>query len=154
MVTCTRLTTLKEFVDQYNNALRKMIKNENIVDFNSFNDTISCVSRFSFEKQFQQLYTSAKFKEIQEEIREVLYCSGSLLKGEGGISTYQVTEQVEINDAYTKKIYFNVYYNEPSCEVSCSCCWFQLRGILCKHAIYVLITLDVTVLPKKYFLSR
>ncbi|XP_059460602.1 protein FAR1-RELATED SEQUENCE 5-like isoform X2 [Corylus avellana] len=148
------LTTLKEFVDQYDNALRKMIENENVADFNSFNDTIPCVSRFYFEKQFQQLYTSTKFKEVQEEIREVLYCSGSLLKSEGGISTYQVTERVEINDAYTKKVCFNVYYNEPSCEVSCSCCWFQSRGILCRHAISVLTTLDVTVLPEKYFLNR
>jgi hypothetical protein len=73
-------TTLKEFVDQYDNALHKKDENENVVDFNSFNGTIACVSRFSFEKKCQQLYTIAKFKEVQEEIREVMYCSISLIK--------------------------------------------------------------------------
>ena len=45
-------TTLKEFVDQYDNALRKKVENENVDDFNSFNSTIACVSTFSFEKKF------------------------------------------------------------------------------------------------------
>jgi hypothetical protein len=71
-------TTLKEFVDQYNNALRKKVENESVADFNYFNVTFSCASRFSFEKQFQQLYIYAKFKEVQEELREMLYCTGLL----------------------------------------------------------------------------
>jgi hypothetical protein len=111
-------TTVKEFIDQYDNDLRRKVENESAADFHSFNVTISCVSRFSFEKQFQQVYTHAKFKKVQEEIREVLYCTGSLLTSEGEISTYQVTEQVDINDAYTKKVCVDVYYNEASCEVN------------------------------------
>ena len=75
-------TTLKEFVDGYDNALRKKVENESITDFKSFNSTIACVSKFSFEKTFQQLYTIAKFKEVQEEIKEVMYCSVCLIKRE------------------------------------------------------------------------
>ena len=45
-------TTLKEFVDQYDNALRKKAKNESVADFYFFNVTLLCVSVFSFEKQF------------------------------------------------------------------------------------------------------
>jgi hypothetical protein len=97
-------TTLKEFVDQYDdNALCKNVENENVVDFNSFNNTIACVSRFSFEKKFQLLYSIAKFKKVQEEIRDVLYCSISLVKIEGAIFTYQVIKRVEVIDVYTKK---------------------------------------------------
>jgi hypothetical protein len=73
-------TSLKEFVDQYDNALCTKVENENLVDFNSFNVTISCVSEFPFEMQFQKLYTHEKYKEVQKEIRDVLYCSNSLLK--------------------------------------------------------------------------
>jgi hypothetical protein len=72
-------TTLKEFVDGYDNALRKKVENENIADFKSFNSKIACVSKFSFEKKFQQLYTNTKFKEVQEEIKEVMYCSVDLI---------------------------------------------------------------------------
>jgi hypothetical protein len=32
-----------------------------------------------------------------------MYCTNSLLKSEGGISTYQVIERVHINGAYIKK---------------------------------------------------
>jgi hypothetical protein len=41
-----------EFVDGYDNALRKKVENENITDFKSFNSTIACVSKYSFEKKF------------------------------------------------------------------------------------------------------
>ena len=109
--------TLKELVDQYDNALHKKVENENVADFNSFNGTIACVDRFSFEKKFQQLYTIEKFKEVQEEIRKVMYCSISLIKREGAICTYQVTKRVEVSDAYIKKVCIIVYCNE-SCEVN------------------------------------
>ncbi|KAF5447271.1 hypothetical protein F2P56_032838 [Juglans regia] len=60
-------TTLKKFVDQFDNALRKKVEVETIADFNSYNQTIPCVTPFLFEKQFQAVYTNAKFKEIQGE---------------------------------------------------------------------------------------
>jgi zinc finger SWIM domain-containing protein 3 len=120
-------TSLKEFVDQYDNALRRKVEVENVVDFDSFNTTISCVSYWPLEKQFQKIYTHAKFKEVQKEISVVMYCSSSLLKSECGISTYQVIEQVEINESYRKKIVFNVCYNGHACEVNCSCCLFESR---------------------------
>jgi len=148
-------TSLKEFVDQYDNALRRKVEVENVADFDSFNTTISCVSYWPFEKQFQKIYTHAKFKEIQKEISEIMYCGSSLLKSECGIRTYQVIERVEINESYRKKIVFNVCYNGPVCEVNCSCRLFESRGILCKHAISVLTTFeDVDLLPEKYFLNR
>jgi hypothetical protein len=148
-------TTLKEFVDQYDSALHRKVENESVADdFVSFNETIACLSRFPFEKKFQQLYTIAKFKEVQEEIKEVMYCSNSLNTREGAMCTYQVTEQVQINDAYTKNVCFVVYYNESSCEENCSCCLFESRGILCKHIISVLNIVGVTSLPEKYFLNR
>jgi len=81
-------TSLKEFVDQYNDALRRKVEVENVVDFDSFNTTFSCVSYWTLEKQFQKIYTHAKFKEVQKEISEVMYCASSLLKSECGISTY------------------------------------------------------------------
>jgi hypothetical protein len=81
-------TSLKEFVDQYDNALRRKVEVENVADFDSFNTTISCVSYWPFEKQFQKIYTHAKFKEVQKEISEIMYCGSSLLKIECGIRTY------------------------------------------------------------------
>jgi hypothetical protein len=143
-------------VDQYDNALRRKVEVENVADFDSFHTTISCVSRYPFEKQFQKMYTHAKFKEVQKEISEIMYCGCSRLESEGGINTtYQVIERIEISDSYMKKVCFTVYYNEPSCEVNCSYHLFESRGILCRHVMDVLtICEDVKLLPKKYFLNR
>ncbi|XP_042972798.1 protein FAR1-RELATED SEQUENCE 5-like [Carya illinoinensis] len=65
-------TNLKEFVDQFNNALKRKIKNENQAKFLSFSGTIPCVSRSPIEKKFQVLYTNAKFKEVQQQVISVL----------------------------------------------------------------------------------
>ncbi|XP_040989059.1 protein FAR1-RELATED SEQUENCE 5-like [Juglans microcarpa x Juglans regia] len=45
-------TNLKEFVDQFDNALKKKIENENAADFHSFNVTIPVVSISPLEKIF------------------------------------------------------------------------------------------------------
>jgi zinc finger SWIM domain-containing protein 3 len=84
-------TTLKEFVDKYDNVLHQKVDNENIINFKSFNSTIACVNKFSFEKKFQQFYTIVKFKEVQEKIREVVYYSVYFIKRKYAICTYQVT---------------------------------------------------------------
>ncbi|XP_059436803.1 protein FAR1-RELATED SEQUENCE 4-like [Corylus avellana] len=55
---------LKEFVDQFDNALRRKAENEKVADFNSFHAILPCISHFSIEKKFQELYTNAKFKEV------------------------------------------------------------------------------------------
>jgi hypothetical protein len=37
-------TTLKEFVDEYDNGLRRMVESETRADFDSFNRTIPCIA--------------------------------------------------------------------------------------------------------------
>ena len=43
-------TTLKEFVDQFDSALSKMVEKEAISDFNSFNRMIPCLTPYPLEK--------------------------------------------------------------------------------------------------------
>ena len=65
-------TTLKEFVDQFDNALRRMVERERKSDFDSFNHTIQYFFSFPLKKVFQEVYTNAKFKEVQREfVKEV-----------------------------------------------------------------------------------
>ncbi|XP_042971217.1 protein FAR1-RELATED SEQUENCE 5-like [Carya illinoinensis] len=65
-------TNLKEFVDQFDNALKKKIENENMADFHSFNVTIPCISRSPIEKRYQDLYTNAKFREVQHQLTGII----------------------------------------------------------------------------------
>ncbi|KAL7199835.1 hypothetical protein ACSBR2_022025 [Camellia fascicularis] len=71
-------TTLKQFVEQYENALEKKVENENGEEFNSLNSYIPCITQYPFEKQFQKAYTIAKFKEFQQEAVGQLHCNLSL----------------------------------------------------------------------------
>ncbi|KAF5443133.1 hypothetical protein F2P56_035720 [Juglans regia] len=47
-------TNLKKFVDQFDNALKKKIENENHAEFKSFSQVIPYVSRSLIEKKFQE----------------------------------------------------------------------------------------------------
>ncbi|KAF5443255.1 hypothetical protein F2P56_035826 [Juglans regia] len=60
-------TTLKEFIDQFDNALRKKVENEMAANFHSFNCIVPCISHLPVEKKFQEVYTNSKFKEVQTE---------------------------------------------------------------------------------------
>ncbi|CAJ2653121.1 unnamed protein product [Trifolium pratense] len=66
-------TSLKQFVEQYDNALRDKIEKENKADFDSFNTVIACLSHFGFESQFQKAFTNAKFQEFQEEVASMIH---------------------------------------------------------------------------------
>ncbi|XP_042978794.1 protein FAR1-RELATED SEQUENCE 1-like [Carya illinoinensis] len=129
-------TTLKEFVDQFDNALRKKVEVETTADFNSANQTIPCSSAFRIEKQFQAVYTSAKFKE------------------EGCISTYDVLDEITIDDDHVKSVKYTVYFNEEEVDLKCTCALFEMRGILCRHALNVCQMNKIHALPEKYILDR
>jgi hypothetical protein len=131
-----------------------MVENETRTDFKSFNSTIKCVSKFLLQNKFQHIYTNAKFKDVQEEFTRIIFCNNSHLKKEGAISSYQVTEFDVISEKYIKDVKFCVGFNEDEIEVLCSCALFELRRILCRHSISVLLTRKVTVLSSKYFLDR
>ncbi|XP_062158806.1 protein FAR1-RELATED SEQUENCE 4-like [Alnus glutinosa] len=146
-------TTLKEFVDEYDNALRRMVESETRADFDSFNRTISCISALQLEKLFQVVYTNAKFKEVHDQFVKMMSCNNSHLKSEGAISTFEVIEYVAVGDHLIEKT-FLVYFNEDELEVKSTCALFEVRGILCRHSLSVLRTKKVTTLPQRYILDR
>ncbi|XP_041001610.1 protein FAR1-RELATED SEQUENCE 4-like [Juglans microcarpa x Juglans regia] len=113
-------TTLKEFVDQFDNALRKKVETEMTTDFQSCNQTIPCVSLFKIEKQVQLLYTNVKFKEVQAEVWGMLLCNPSLVSIEGSISTFDVFEEISTPNGQSKIVKYIVYFNEDECEVKCT----------------------------------
>ncbi|GAV90866.1 LOW QUALITY PROTEIN: rve domain-containing protein/SWIM domain-containing protein, partial [Cephalotus follicularis] len=129
-------TTLKQFVEQYNNALRSKAEKEKLVDYNCFN-TYTLITHYNIEKQFQEAYTNDKDKEVQEEFRKNMYCHSSLVKEEGTMFTYNVLEEIEIGEG-TKDVIFKVDFKEEKCVLDCICHFFEFRGIFCRHALAVL----------------
>ncbi|KAG6664693.1 hypothetical protein CIPAW_02G111900 [Carya illinoinensis] len=129
-------TNLKEFVDEFENTLRKKIENANSANFHSFNATIPYISRSLIEKRFQELYTYAKFMEIQRQVLDVLDMDPTLLKRNGVIKTYLVEDEVRVEE-FIKLVTHYVDFNEEECDAKCSCRLFHIRGILCRHSLTI-----------------
>lgn len=68
------------------------VENENVAEFSSFGIAIPCITHYPIEKQFQELYTNAKFREDQDEFKGLLYCCATLVTCNGAMYTYQVRD--------------------------------------------------------------
>ncbi|KAF5454711.1 hypothetical protein F2P56_024357 [Juglans regia] len=147
-------TTLKQFVDQYDSALRRKVENEAIANFNSFNTDIPCISRYPLEKQFQSAYTLAKFKEVQEKLRGFLYLTTKEMGCEDGRYMFVVVDEIQVGNDLLKRVTFNVEVDQDPLDVKCSCKLFEFRGILCRHTLRVLTQMGQHTIPSKYILDR
>ncbi|XP_042967437.1 protein FAR1-RELATED SEQUENCE 1-like [Carya illinoinensis] len=146
-------TNLKEFVDQFDNTLKKKIENECQAEFHSFSGTIPCVSRSPIEKKFQELYTNAKFKEVQQQVIGVLDLDPALQTSDGVMKNYLVEDEVRIQE-FTKQVTYAVDFNVEAGNAKCSCGLFQMRGILCRHILAVFKSNGIKSLPEGYILER
>ncbi|XP_059640286.1 protein FAR1-RELATED SEQUENCE 6-like [Cornus florida] len=148
-------TTLKQFVEHYDNALKSKVEKERKADLASFSSTIPTITVLSIEKQFQNAYTNEIFKLFQDEMRGLIYCNVSVIKREGPMSTFEVTESVVQKDGiYSEEMNYEVVYNETECKVQCLCHLFEFQGILCRHAISVMMKEKMNEVPSHYILER
>lgn len=130
------ITSLNQFVKQYDNALRSRAEKEFEADFNSMGTTIPCGSNSSIEKQFQSEFTNAKFKEIQVEFRSKMNCSAILNSMEGGFATYHVLEEILVGDMRKERV-LKVVLNKENHDFKCECSLFEFRGIVCQYVLSV-----------------
>uniref|UniRef100_A0A8I6XIR3 Protein FAR1-RELATED SEQUENCE n=1 Tax=Hordeum vulgare subsp. vulgare TaxID=112509 RepID=A0A8I6XIR3_HORVV len=126
-------TTLKQFAEQYENALRDKVEKENKADSKSFQEVIPCITHYDFEGQFQAAYTNAKFEEFQDQLRGKIYCYPTLLYKEDSLFTFRVREDRKIfyegEDGDIKEkwviLEFTVLFNQGECDVRCVCRLFE-----------------------------
>ncbi|KAF5480160.1 hypothetical protein F2P56_000926 [Juglans regia] len=105
------------------------------------------------EKRFQELYTNAKFREVQMQLTGIIDLDPELLKRDGAVKTYQVEDEVRVEE-FSKLVTFSVDFNEEDADAKCSCGLFQMRGILCRHILAVFKCNGRKSLPEKYILDR
>ncbi|GJN11445.1 hypothetical protein PR202_ga29639 [Eleusine coracana subsp. coracana] len=146
-------TTLKQFVEQYDNALRDKVEKENKPDCKSFQEVIPCITHYEFGRQFQETYTNVKFKEFQDQLRGKIYCYPTLLNKYNSVCTFRVREDQIIEEKTIISEYI-VSFIEEECDVRCECQHFEFRGILCNHILSVLPLVDLNIVPSKYILER
>lgn len=99
------------------------------------------------------MYTTAKFKEFQRELSTKIYCEVSLYKENGVSLEFIVNEDVKVEETLRRDSLI-VFLNMVSHEVNCNCQLFEFKGILCQHAITVLLHKNIFHIPPKYILMR
>ncbi|XP_035547280.1 protein FAR1-RELATED SEQUENCE 5-like [Juglans regia] len=129
------------------------IENETAADFHSFSVTIPCISRSPVEKKFQDLYTNAKFREVQQQITGIIDMDPKLLKSDGVVKTYRIEDEICVEE-FTKRVTYYVDFSEDDTVAKCSCGLFQMRGILCRHILAVFKCNKVKFVPERYILER
>ncbi|KAH7688456.1 FHY3/FAR1 family protein [Dioscorea alata] len=149
------MTSLKQFVEQYDNALKSKIEKENKADFASFNSCFPLITDCDFEKQLQEAYTNEIFKLFQDELRGIIYCNLTITGSHGAVCSILVSDIVRGKEcAYRKQVVYNVYMNEEEFDIKCSYQLFEFKGIICRHICKVLIERNVKDILSRYILPR
>ncbi|KAI3865678.1 hypothetical protein MKX03_000473, partial [Papaver bracteatum] len=137
-------TTLKQFIEADGGTCSKLIPTATL---------------FGMEKQMQGLYTLTKFKEFQYELTSKIYCD-IIKQEEDPIGTFKYVTRASVwidgidNQKIKKHMNFDVIFHSNDSDVSCSCRMFEFEGILCRHALNVLIMHDIELIPDKYIKTR
>ncbi|XP_022841931.1 protein FAR1-RELATED SEQUENCE 5-like [Olea europaea var. sylvestris] len=82
-------TSLKQFVKQYERALRNKVEKEFQVDFKSFSQMVPCATQLEMEQQYQSVYTISKFREVQAEFTGKVYCDIQSTSKDSSKVTYE-----------------------------------------------------------------
>ncbi|XP_021769850.1 protein FAR-RED IMPAIRED RESPONSE 1-like [Chenopodium quinoa] len=157
-----RTTQLHEFLEKYTRAMWKRVKAELDADARCGEYLRRLVNGFKLEKFFQEIYTDAKFEEVQKECARMGYCNTNERRDIGNNKTeYELEDRVWIipegksEDVITdRKRIIRVIFDHESKEVCCDCRKFETFGILCKHVIRVFDLNGVVDIPNKYVLDR
>ena len=86
-------TSLKEFVNQYDNALTSNVEKQIVVDSHSLTSHVPRVTHHAIKKQFQEVYTNSKFIEFQTEVADGgINCDTRFVESHDKIFHYEVKQ--------------------------------------------------------------
>lgn len=150
-----RHTSLKEFMDNYDQALQANRQLESLADMDSRNSSFMLKSRCFFELQLSKLYTNEIQRRFEREVEGMYSCfSTRQAYVDGQVMTYLVKEEVEVEGSKRETRDFEVTYNASEMDVLCVCGLFNFSGFLCRHALSVLNQNGLEEIPPQYILTR
>ena len=148
-------TSLRQFVTQYDNALRNKAEKEDKSDFACFHTKLPLVTDLHIEKQFAEVYTHDIMKKFQTELRGMSYCNVQLLRNFGATYIYEVVELVLARDNISRcPVKLSVDINEDEGRVQCLCSLFNFKGIVCRHMVAAMNIHGMHSIPETYILRR
>uniref|UniRef100_A0A803MZF2 SWIM-type domain-containing protein n=1 Tax=Chenopodium quinoa TaxID=63459 RepID=A0A803MZF2_CHEQI len=126
--------------------MEQRIQSKRLADANSVVYLRGLVTDFKIEEMYINLYTDAKFMEIQRESKRMMYCNDSSMREiSEGYFEHLIVDRVYVWSEFDKKekpiskyrTYCVLFFRENK-SVECECKLFECSGILCRHCIKVL----------------
>ncbi|XP_020884465.1 protein FAR1-RELATED SEQUENCE 2 [Arabidopsis lyrata subsp. lyrata] len=139
--------TFKDFFELYMKFLQYRCDVEAKDDLESQRKQPTLRSSLAFEKQLSLIYTDAAFKKFQAEVPGVVSCQLQKEREDGTTAIFRIED-------FEERQNFFIVLNKELLDACCSCHLFEYQGFLCKHAILVLQSSDVSCIPSQYILKR
>ncbi|XP_050369198.1 protein FAR1-RELATED SEQUENCE 5-like [Argentina anserina] len=143
----THTMELIEFVHHYEKKIEEMRLTELEDDFRCKNGAPRPKVWSRMLKSAAKVYTNKMFQLFETEF---IGCMGVRLKEVSNKDQVYIYEAIEDGRQSVHKI----EYNSTSLSISCSCKSFSFLGIMCRHALKVFDTNNITTLPSQYILKR
>ncbi|KAG2637081.1 protein FAR1-RELATED SEQUENCE 6-like [Panicum virgatum] len=143
-------TSLKMFVEQYEEAVKDKLEKESYEDLRSSQMRPPMMTGLPVEDQAAKVYTAEIFQKFLNEIGHSFNCNYSILDRNDSVVTYIVSEHIN----QTTKVDYKVVYDNVEDDIWCLCQLFQSKGILCRHSLTVLRQELVLIIPPKYIIHR
>ncbi|XP_017419699.1 protein FAR1-RELATED SEQUENCE 2 isoform X2 [Vigna angularis] len=140
-------STFEEFIEQYKVFSVDCFDIEAKADIETKQKQPTLRSLSPFEKQLSAIFTDAIFRNFQLEILGMMSCHLQMETEGRETLTFLVHD-------FEKRKKFIVSWKEADLYVCCSCCLFQYKGFLCRHAMLVLQKSGITSIPSYYILKR
>ncbi|KAJ6802369.1 protein FAR1-RELATED SEQUENCE 6-like isoform X1 [Iris pallida] len=148
-------TSLKQFFSKFEMTLQNKMKKEVQADSESLHKTPLIRSKFYMEEQVSKVYTLNMFKKFQDELKATMYCDVAPTKIDGSNVTFEVKECSYMEEGKrTENKDYEVLFNQEELKVDCICGFFELNGILCRHALSVFKFQQIFELPPRYIHDR
>ncbi|XP_021735722.1 protein FAR1-RELATED SEQUENCE 1-like [Chenopodium quinoa] len=140
-----RDTRLYQFVERYCDAMENRANAKKEANANSAMRTRHAITSFAYEKAFQNVYTDAKFVEIQEQCTRLMYLSVvGKMEVSDSVVEHLVQDRVWFFDKVLRKeipmdrkIVYSVTFNSETNDAFCECKLFECHGIMCSHQFKV-----------------
>ena len=132
---------LTEFVHEYEKTSKNMHTEELEEDFRCKQGTsFQLVQNCGLLQHASSVCTRTTFKKFELEITSTLGVTHQDVNSDGVSSTYEVIE------GGGRRVHA-VHFNSSNNVVTCNCKMFETLGLLCRHALRILIVKNVTELP-------
>ncbi|XP_019223462.1 PREDICTED: protein FAR-RED IMPAIRED RESPONSE 1-like [Nicotiana attenuata] len=153
----TRQSTLRMFVHQYELAIRAKHEKELEAEYRSKGFQIACESMLKWEEQAIQRYTRTVYEFFKTQLRKLYHCEVSSPDDHQvvpGVEKIIVSNYSVIKKNNGNSVEYTVEYIPIGDYFSCSCKWFESRGILCCHILKILSHKKIDKKYERYILTR